>query len=159
MHRMLHLGLVDPVPNPSPMSEEEGAWVREHAWSDYFRTLDRGYTWGFVRWSTCEKGTCWNCLAGRCEWCMDRQRGGPLVDDNKDWVHNQQGIGVAELILRPGGETCVWQCRCLCPKAGPPPAKKSPPRPSAPAAPSAPAPAPAPQTEAPAVQPDDLLLF
>ncbi|HEY6117379.1 MAG TPA: DUF6248 family natural product biosynthesis protein, partial [Candidatus Dormibacteraeota bacterium] len=34
MHRMRHLGLVDPVPNPSPMSEEEGAWVREHVWTE-----------------------------------------------------------------------------------------------------------------------------
>jgi len=118
-HRMLHLGLVDPVPNPSTMSEEEGAWVREHVWTEAFHHIDRGYAWGFWRWSYCEKGTCWNCLAGRCEWCMHRQKGGPNVCDNVDWVHNQSGQAVAKFILRPGGEPCVWWCRCPCAKTGP----------------------------------------
>lgn len=153
-HRMLHLGLVDPVPNPSPMSEEEGAWVREHVWTQPFHLIDDGYAWGFWRWAMCERGTCWNCLAGRCEWCMHRQKGGPDVCDNVDWVHDRHGRSVARLILRPGGEPCVWWCRCPCAKTGPaparpdkpssepapepvPPAKPpTPPRPPAPAAPA-----------------------
>lgn len=115
-HRMLHLGLVDPVPNPSPMSEDEGAWVREYVWPGFFHQIDDGYAFGFWRWAFCERGTCWNCLAGRCEWCMHRQKGGPDACDNAESVHNQHGRTVAKFIPRPGGEPCVWWCRCPCPK-------------------------------------------
>ncbi|GHH25889.1 hypothetical protein Srubr_26120 [Streptomyces rubradiris] len=31
-----YMGIIDPVPNPSPMSEEEGAWVREQVWPSFF---------------------------------------------------------------------------------------------------------------------------
>ncbi|PJE97168.1 hypothetical protein CUT44_14410 [Streptomyces carminius] len=112
----LIMGLIDPLPNASPMPEEAGAWVREHVWPDHFREIDRKYPHGFHRWSTCERGTCWNCLSGRCDLCVHRQKGGPDVDDNTDWVHNQEGRCVAKLILRPGGEPCVWWCRCDCSK-------------------------------------------
>ncbi|MCX4826776.1 DUF6248 family natural product biosynthesis protein [Streptomyces sp. NBC_01142] len=116
LHRMLHLGLVDPVPNPSPMTEDEGARVREHVWPAFFHRIDDGYAFGFWRWALCERGTCWNCLAGRCEWCMHRQKGRPDACDNAEPVHNQHGRTVATLIPRPGGEPCVWWCRCPCPK-------------------------------------------
>ncbi|GHA01304.1 DUF6248 family natural product biosynthesis protein [Streptomyces echinoruber] len=126
LHGALILGLVDPVPNPSPMSEAEGAWVREHVWPEFLREVDRRYPFGFWRWSACERGTCWNCLSGRCDWCVHRQQGGPHVDDTTDWVHNQHGRAVARLIPRPGGEPCVWWCRCPCPKAGPFPTPPAP---------------------------------
>ena len=145
-HRMLHLGLVDPVPNPSPMSEAEGTWVREHAWHGFHHHIDDGYAWGFWRWAFCEKGTCWNCLAGRCEWCMHRQKGGPDRCDNTDWVHNHRGLPVARFILRPGGEPCVWWCRCPCAKTGPAPARPAR-RPKAEAAPAAKTRQQAPATE------------
>ncbi|MFJ4702978.1 DUF6248 family natural product biosynthesis protein [Streptomyces sp. NPDC088768] len=116
LHRMLHLGLVDPVPNPSPMSEEEGAWVRRHVWPAFLRRIDDGYAFGFWRWSFCERGTCWNCLFGRCEWCMHRQKGGPDACDNTEIVHNHMGRNVAKFLPRPGGEPCVWWCRCPCSK-------------------------------------------
>lgn len=125
LHRMLHLGLVDPVPNPSPMSEAEGAWVREHVWTEPFHLIERGYAWGFWRWSMCERGTCWNCLGDRCDLCLHRQKGGPDVDDNVDYVHNEHGRVVARFIPRPGGEPCVWWCRCPCPKTGPGPESPS----------------------------------
>jgi hypothetical protein len=115
-HKALILGLVDPVPNSSPMSEDEGAWVRAHAWPDHYRLLERGYPWGYWRWSTCERGTCWNCLGNRCDLCVHRQEGGPSVDDNFDWLHNHLGHAVARVIVRPDGAPCVWQCRCPCDK-------------------------------------------
>ncbi|MEU2391972.1 DUF6248 family natural product biosynthesis protein [Streptomyces sp. NPDC007369] len=114
----LIMGIVDPVPNASPMSEPEGAWVRERVWPAYLQEIERKYPFGFARWAMCERGTCWNCLANRCDLCVHRQEGGPHVDDNIDWVWSSRGRCVAKLVLRPGGEPCVWWCRCLCPKSG-----------------------------------------
>ncbi|WP_181140710.1 DUF6248 family natural product biosynthesis protein [Streptomyces sp. Ru62] len=141
----LIMGITDPVPNASPMPEEAGAWVREHVWPAHFQAIERKYPWGFHRWSMCERGTCWNCLSGRCDICVHRQKGGPDVDGNWDSVTNHQGRTVARLILRPDGEPCVWWCRCACPKDGPAPARpaaKVKPAPAAP--PAAPALAPVP---------------
>jgi hypothetical protein len=115
----LIMGIIDPVPNPSPMSEDEGAWVREQVWPEFMTEIDRKYPFGFWRWSMCERGTCWNCLAKRCDLCVHRQEGGPHVDDNTDWVHDARGRGVAKLILRPDDAPCVWWCRCPCSKDGP----------------------------------------
>ncbi|MFI8365264.1 DUF6248 family natural product biosynthesis protein [Streptomyces sp. NPDC085612] len=120
----LIMGLVDPVPNASPMSETEGEWVREHAWPDHFRPTEKRYPWGFHRWSMCERGVCWNCLANRCDLCVHRQKGGPDVDDNVDWVYGPPGRGVARLIVRADDAPCVWWCRCSCPKDGPAPERK-----------------------------------
>ncbi|GAA5216974.1 DUF6248 family natural product biosynthesis protein [Streptomyces thinghirensis] len=141
----LIMGIIDPVPNASPMPEEAGAWVREHVWPEHLQEIERKYPHGFHRWSTCERGTCWNCLSGRCDICVHRQKGGPDVDRNEDWVTDHRGRNVARLILRPGGEPCVWWCRCACPKDGPAPARpaaKAKPAPAAPPAALAPAPAP-----------------
>ncbi|MER5951192.1 DUF6248 family natural product biosynthesis protein [Streptomyces sp. NPDC001904] len=118
LHGALLMGIVDPVANPSAMSEAEGDWVRSNVWPEHLKTIDRKYPWGFYRWSTCERGTCWNCLAGRCDWCVDRQQGGPNQDDNTGWLLNQHGFAVAKHILRPGGERCIWWCRCACDKTG-----------------------------------------
>ncbi|MEV7535432.1 DUF6248 family natural product biosynthesis protein [Streptomyces hydrogenans] len=120
----LIIGLVDPVPNASPMPEAEGAWVREHAWAAHFSTVDSKYPWGFYRWATCERGVCWNCLANRCDLCVHRQKGGPNVDDNSDWVYGPTGQVVARLILRADDAPCVWWCRCPCAKNGPAPDRK-----------------------------------
>ncbi|MEV0778894.1 DUF6248 family natural product biosynthesis protein [Streptomyces sp. NPDC050428] len=114
LHGALIMGIVDPVPNPSPMSETEGAWVRERVWPAHFLIIDRKYPWGFHQWATCERGTCRNCLGGRCDLCVHRQKGGPHVDDNTDRVWSHKGRCVARLILRPGDEPCVWWCRCSC---------------------------------------------
>ncbi|GGY71129.1 hypothetical protein GCM10010363_60350 [Streptomyces omiyaensis] len=140
----LIMGLVDPVPNASPMSEAEGAWVREHAWAAHFSTVDSKYPWGFYRWATCERGVCWNCLASRCDLCVHRQKGGPDVDDNRDWVYGSTGQVVARLILRADDAPCVWWCRCDCAKDGPAPDRKP-----APAAIPEPAPEQAPPAKTP----------
>ncbi|WP_030390836.1 DUF6248 family natural product biosynthesis protein [Streptomyces sp. NRRL S-241] len=121
----LIMGIVDPVPNPSPMDETEGAWVRERVWPAYLQEIERKYPFGFARWAMCERGTCRNCLAGRCDLCVHRQEGGPHVDDNTDWVRDGRGRCVAKLILRPGGEPCVWWCRCACPKSDTPPGESA----------------------------------
>ncbi|CAI4198564.1 DUF6248 family natural product biosynthesis protein (plasmid) [Streptomyces albidoflavus] len=140
----LIMGITDPVPNPSPMPEEAGAWVREHAWPAYWQEMEDRYPFGFHRWSMCERGTCWNCLSGRHDICVHRQKGGPDVDDNRDWVTNHQGRTVAEFIPRPDGEPCVWWCRCECPKGGPAPARPAAKRkPARAGSPAAPEPAPA----------------
>ncbi|MFF3265296.1 DUF6248 family natural product biosynthesis protein [Streptomyces sp. NPDC002932] len=140
----LIMGITDPVPNGSPMPEEAGAWVREHAWPAHFQPTEERYPFGFRRWSNCERGTCWNCLNGRHDICVHRQQGGPSVDANRDWVANHQGRTVSEFIPRPGGELCVWWCRCECPKDGPAPARPTAKTKRAPAGPpAAPAPAPA----------------
>ncbi|MFE3601386.1 DUF6248 family natural product biosynthesis protein [Streptomyces sp. NPDC059142] len=118
----LLMGIVDPVPGVSPMSEDEGAWVREQVWPAYLTDLDRKYPFGFHRWAMCERGTCWNCLNDRCDLCVHRQRGGPHVDDNIEWVHGSRGRTVAKFIVRPDDAPCVWWCRCSCPKDGPLPA-------------------------------------
>ncbi|MGC5000556.1 DUF6248 family natural product biosynthesis protein [Streptomyces sp. DT195] len=155
----LIMGITDPVPNASPMSEDAGAWVREHAWPAHFQPTENRYPFGFHRWSMCERGTCWNCLSGRHDICVHRQKGGPDVDRNRDWVTNHQGRTVAEFIPRPGGEPCVWWCRCECPKDEPAPARpaeKEKPAPAgppkAPETPSVQAAAPARAPEADAVQ-------
>ncbi|MEU2098682.1 DUF6248 family natural product biosynthesis protein [Streptomyces globisporus] len=140
----LIMGITDPVPNSSPMPEDAGAWVREHAWPAHWQEMEDRYPFGFRRWSMCELGTCWNCLNGRHDICVHRQKGGPDVDRNRDWVTNHQGRTVAEFIPRPGGEPCVWWCRCECPKDGPAPACPAAKKKPAPAgSPAAPGPAPA----------------
>ncbi|MFC8676748.1 DUF6248 family natural product biosynthesis protein [Streptomyces griseorubiginosus] len=156
LHGALYTGIVDPVPNPSPMSEAEGAWVREHVWTEPFTAIDRKYPFGFWRWSMCERGTCWNCLNKRCDICVHRQKGAPHVDRGTEGVHNHLGQRVAALILRPGGERCVWWCRCPCAKTGPAPARPGPPpkEPAAEPPPAEPAAAARPQRrplQAPAV--------
>ncbi|MDH6545557.1 DUF6248 family natural product biosynthesis protein [Streptomyces sp. SPB4] len=120
----LIMGLVDPVPNSSPMPEDDGAWVRAHVWPAHFRPTEKRYPWGFHRWSMCERGVCWNCLANRCDVCVHRQKGGPDVDDNRDWVHGSTGHIVSRLILRADDAPCVWWCRCPCAKNGPAPSRK-----------------------------------
>ncbi|MFI8178029.1 DUF6248 family natural product biosynthesis protein [Streptomyces microflavus] len=155
----LIMGITDPVPNASPMSEDAGAWVREHAWPAHWKAMEERYPFGFHRWSMCERGTCWNCLNGRHDICVHRQKGGPDVDGNREWVTSHQGRTVAEFIPRPGGEPCVWWCRCECPKDGPAsarPAAKKKPAPAGPPAALEPVPAQAAATvwapEAEAVQ-------
>ncbi|WP_369405187.1 DUF6248 family natural product biosynthesis protein [Streptomyces sp. NRRL S-87] len=136
----LIMGLVDPVPNASPMPEAEGEWVREHAWPSHFQPIESKYPWGFYRWSMCERGVCWNCLSHRCDLCVHRQKGGPDVDDNIDSVYGPTGRTVARLIPRADDAPCVWWCRCTCPKDGPAPDRNPT---------SAPRPEPAPVDAAP----------
>ncbi|QRV58731.1 hypothetical protein I6J40_34220 [Streptomyces californicus] len=45
----LIMGIIDPVPNLSPMSEAEGEWVREQVWPAFLTDIDRKYPFGFWR--------------------------------------------------------------------------------------------------------------
>lgn len=131
----LIMGIIDPVPNPSPMSEDEGTWVREQVWPAFLTEIDRKYPFGFWRWAMCERGTCWNCLAKRCDLCVHRQEGGPHVDDNIDWVHSTRGRCVAKFIVRADDAPCVWWCRCPCAKDNGPTRRRRRAKPTAPTKP------------------------
>lgn len=119
LHKSLILGLVDPVPRPSPMPEHEGTWVREHVWPTWIRTIDDPYPWGFWRWSSCERGSCWNCINHACGTtpCVHRQQG-PHIDREPDHLYNQHGQRRATVLRPEDNPVCVWLCRCPCSKEG-----------------------------------------
>ncbi len=120
LHAALILGICDPVPMPSPMSEADGAWVREHAWTSALRKIDEPYPYGLYRWCLCQSGTCWNCLVGRCDLCVHRQQGGPDISGHGParTITDSRGFVVAVFVLRDGERPCRWTCRCPCPKTG-----------------------------------------
>lgn len=118
-HKTLLMGLGDPVPNPSPMSEEEGEWVRKNVWPQWMRTLDDPYPHGFWRWTHCQRGRCWNCLNKRCDLCIHRHQEGPKVSRDPDHIHNQHGRQVAPILRPDNNPECVWMCRCQCPATSP----------------------------------------
>ncbi|MER6626220.1 DUF6248 family natural product biosynthesis protein [Streptomyces sp. NPDC000931] len=120
LHGALIMGVVDPVPHPagSPMSDEDAAWVREHAWTPALREIDASYPWG-LEWSACEQGTCWNCLvSGRCDLCVHRQHGGPETETDLGAVTDRSGCVVARIVHAPDQTPCQWLCRCPCEQAG-----------------------------------------
>jgi hypothetical protein len=119
----LILGIVDPIPLPSPMSEDQAAWVREHAWTPALLAMDRDYPYGFHRWCDCQRGTCWNCLNNRCDICVHRQRGGPDIATTGPAVTDRRGFVIAMIVLRDTQRPCRWTCRCPCPKTGPAPTR------------------------------------
>ncbi|MFE6305004.1 DUF6248 family natural product biosynthesis protein [Nocardiopsis sp. NPDC057823] len=156
LHKALILGLVDPVPNPSPMPEEAGAWVREHVWPRWIRVIDDPYPWGYWRWSNCERGSCWNCINGRCDICVHRQKGGPDTDSHPDIVHALDGRHLAPLLRPDDNPVCTWLCRCPCPKTGPIDTAEADPPAPAPAATTPPRPRPAPAGQEPLITLEDL---
>lgn len=114
-HKVLLMGLGDPVPNPSPMSEWEGEWVRQHVWPRWMRTIDDPYPFGFWRWTNCQRGRCWNCMSKRCDLCIHRHQEGPKVSRAPDHMYNQHGRQVAPILRPDNNPECVWMCRCECP--------------------------------------------
>ncbi|MET9713649.1 DUF6248 family natural product biosynthesis protein [Nocardiopsis alba] len=114
-HKSLILGIADPVPNPSPMSETDGEWVRHNVWPSWMRTIDDPYPCGFWRWTNCERGRCWNCIGNRCDLCIHRQQQGPDIDRSPDLIRAQDGRPIAPLLRPDNNPECVWMCRCECP--------------------------------------------
>lgn len=47
------MGILDPVPSsvPSPMTDDEAAWVRASAWTKGLRRIEDAYPRGFFRWA------------------------------------------------------------------------------------------------------------
>jgi hypothetical protein len=106
------MGILGPIPStvPSPMSEEEGAWVRAHAWTTGLRTIEDAYPRGFHRWCSCERGICPGCASGHHNRCVSA--GGPRVDEHADTLTDAQGFVVAVIRYRPGQRPCRWLCPC-----------------------------------------------
>lgn len=118
LHRALLLGIADPVPNPSPMSEDDGQWVRHNVWPAWMREIEHPYPFGYWRWTNCQRGRCWNCINSRCDLCIHRHQGGPSTAQGSDYVSNHNGTWVAPILRPDHNPTCVWMCRCPCPTTG-----------------------------------------
>ncbi len=88
-------GILDPVPPqvPSPMTAEEGAWVRANAWTKALRKIDDAYPHGFLRWCSCEAGTCHPCAAGHHGQCVSAK--GPRVDEHAGTMTDRGGFVAA----------------------------------------------------------------
>lgn len=106
------MGILDPVPSTvaSPMTVEEGAWVRAHAWTKALRKIDDAYPHGFHRWCSCEAGTCHPCRTGHHDQCISRN--GPRVDDDAGTITDRRGFVVAVIRYGPGQRPCRWICPC-----------------------------------------------
>jgi hypothetical protein len=106
------MGILAPIPSttPSPMTEEEGAWVRAHAWTKGLRKIDDAYPRGFHRWCSCERGICPGCASGHHDRCVSAD--GPRVDEHADTVTDALGLVVAVIRYGPGQRPCRWLCPC-----------------------------------------------
>ncbi|MDG4857076.1 DUF6248 family natural product biosynthesis protein [Streptomyces sp. T-3] len=106
------MGILDPVPSttPSPMPEEEGAWVRAHAWTKALRKIEDAYPHGFHRWCSCEAGTCHPCITGHHDQCVSRH--GPRIDETAATMTERGGFVVAVIQYGPGQRPCRWHCPC-----------------------------------------------
>ncbi|MGW0916696.1 DUF6248 family natural product biosynthesis protein [Streptomyces sp. NPDC002784] len=106
------MGILDPIPStvPSPMTEEEGTWVRAHAWTKGLRKIDDAYPHGFHRWCSCERGTCPGCASGHHDRCVSAD--GPRVDEHADTITDAHGFVVAVIRYGPGQRPCRWLCPC-----------------------------------------------
>lgn len=109
------LGIVNPVPSTtaSPMSEEDGAWVRANAWTKGLRLIEDAYPRGFHRWCSCERGICIPCGSGKHAECVSAQ--GPRLDKDAGTVTDQRGFVVALIQYRPNERPCRRLCPCTHP--------------------------------------------
>ncbi|MEU0228220.1 DUF6248 family natural product biosynthesis protein [Streptomyces sp. NPDC006284] len=111
------MGILDPLPAalPSPMSDEEGAWVRANAWTKALRRIDAAYPHGFHRWCSCERGTCHPCRSGHHDQCVSAN--GLRIDDDAGTMTDRDGFVVAVIRYRSGERPCRWNCPCTHPTA------------------------------------------
>src|SRR4051812_7221705 len=109
------MGILDPRPSatPSPMTEEEGEWVRANAWRKALRKIDDAYPHGFHRWCACEAGTCHPCRTGHHDQCISRN--GPRINEHAGTVVDRGGFVVAVIQYGPGQRPCRWSCPCTHP--------------------------------------------
>ena len=117
LHAAAILAIREPIPSvvPSPMSEEEAAWVRAKAWTAPLRKIDDSYPHGYYRWCDCERGVCTNCVGGRHHNCATRNgpRGGI------ESITDARGYVLAKVITAWGRRGCSWICPCECPPTSP----------------------------------------
>ncbi|MGW7365404.1 DUF6248 family natural product biosynthesis protein [Streptomyces sp. NPDC054841] len=106
------MGILDPVPSTtaSPMTEEEGAWVRANAWTKGLRKIDDAYPRGFHRWCSCERDICHPCGSGHHAQCASAN--GPRVNKNSGTITDRGGFVVAVIQYGPGERPCRWICPC-----------------------------------------------
>jgi hypothetical protein len=106
------LGILAPAPSTvsSPMSEEEGAWVRANAWTKALHKIEDAYPHGFHRWCSCEAGTCHPCVTGQHDTCVSAD--GPRVDEAVGTVTDRRGFVVAVIRYGPVQRPCPWICPC-----------------------------------------------
>ncbi|WP_185932497.1 DUF6248 family natural product biosynthesis protein [Streptomyces sp. WAC 01325] len=106
------MGILDPVPStvPSPMSEEEAAWVRASVWTKGLRRIEEAYPHGFHRWCSCESGACHPCGSGHHDQCVSAS--GPRVDEHAGTVTDRGGFVVAVIQYAPEQRPCRWLCPC-----------------------------------------------
>jgi hypothetical protein len=112
------MGILDPIPAapPSPMSDEEGTWVRANAWTKALRSIDAAYPHGFHRWCSCERGTCHPCRSGHHDQCVSAN--GPRVDEDAGTMTDRGGFVIAVIRYRSGERPCRWICPCTHPTGG-----------------------------------------
>ncbi|MGW5657212.1 DUF6248 family natural product biosynthesis protein [Streptomyces humi] len=106
------MGILDPVPSAvaSPMPEEQGAWVRANAWTKGLRQIDDAYPHGFLRWCSCEAGTCHPCRTGQHGRCVSVH--GPRVNEQAGTITDRNGFVAALILYGQGQRPCRWVCPC-----------------------------------------------
>lgn len=109
------MGILDPVPSTvtSPMSEEEGAWVRANAWTKGLRRIEDAYPHGFHSWCSCERGIYHPCGSGHHDQCVSAN--GPRVDEDAGTMTDRGGFVVAVIRYGSGERPCRWICPCTHP--------------------------------------------
>ncbi|MGW1411298.1 DUF6248 family natural product biosynthesis protein [Streptomyces sp. NPDC002403] len=106
------MGILDPVPSsvPSPMTDDEAAWVRANAWTKGLRRIEDAYPRGFFRWCSCERGTCHPCATGHHTQCSSAN--GPRPDEDAGTITDRSGFVVAMIQYGPAQHPCRWICPC-----------------------------------------------
>ncbi|MFJ1839970.1 DUF6248 family natural product biosynthesis protein [Streptomyces sp. NPDC088175] len=109
------MGILDPIPStvPSPVTEDEAAWIRANAWPKALRRIENAYPHGFFRWCSCERGTCHPCATGRHDQCDSAD--GPRADEDAGTITDRHGFVVAVVQHGPAQRPCRRVCPCTHP--------------------------------------------
>lgn len=112
-----------PLHGPAaPLTSDEAAWIREHAWPGWMRTMDGDYARGcfLFRMCMCELGACVSCSKPepRHDLCLTRQHSGrPLGWDMSVWSWTAGRLAVhgrSVAVVTIAGRSCRWTCPCGC---------------------------------------------
>ncbi|MFF5011493.1 DUF6248 family natural product biosynthesis protein [Streptomyces phaeochromogenes] len=100
------MGTLDP--DLSPVSEEEGAWVRANPWTKGLRRVEDAYPRGFHRFCSREASTCHPCASGHHDQCISA--GGSRVDEDAGNMTDRGGTGWEELRAARPGQPTIRPC-------------------------------------------------